>query len=77
MGVNLIEIEIYENGEYVAYTQINQITLRELIMAYYGYSWDYMIDSYEFFYNNVYITEGSHLITESGRLDIVTRRHYE
>lgn len=77
MGVNLIEIEIYENGEYVAYTQIDQITLRELIMAYYGYSWDYMIDSYEFFYNNVYITEGSHLITESGRLDIVTRRYYE
>lgn len=73
MGVNLIEIEIYEDGEYKYYTQVNQITLLDLIMAYYGYPWGYMVDTYEFYYNGMLITEGSYTITESGRVDFITR----
>ena len=75
MGVNMIEIEIWENGEYVAYTQINEITLWDVLMAYYGYPWDYMADCYEFYYNGMLVTDGSYLITESGRLDLVTRTY--
>ncbi len=73
MGVNLIEIEIYENGEYKYYTQVNAITMWDLVMAYYGYPWEYMVNSYDFYFNGMLITEGSYLITESGRVEAVTR----
>lgn len=73
MGVNLIEVEIYENGEYKYYTQVNEITMWDLVMAYYGYPWEYMVNSYDFYFNGMLITEGSYLITESGRVEAVTR----
>jgi hypothetical protein len=45
----------------------------DIVLAYYGYSWDYMADSYDFYFNDMLVTDGSYLITESGRVDIVTR----
>lgn len=77
MGVNMLEIEIYEDGEYRYYTQNIEITVHDLVMSYFGYPWDYMASVYEFYYNGMLISDGSYLIVESGRLDLVTRNYYE
>ncbi len=77
MGVDFLQIEIYENGE-PKYSDAGLIetTLQDLLNTWYGYyPWDYWSSSYEFYFNGVLITDGSYMITESGRLDLVTRTY--
>ncbi len=75
LGVDFLYIEIYENGEYVCESQNIEITLSDLLMAYYPYPWEYMEANYEFYFNGTLIPYGSYMIIESGRLDIVTRSY--
>ena len=75
LGVDLLYIEIYENGEYMFESQNIEITLSDLLMAYYPYPWAYMEANYEFYFNGTPIPDGSYMIIESGRLDIVTRSY--
>ena len=76
MGVEMIELEIHENGEYRYYTQTIGITVHDLVMAYYGYQpWESLESDYEFYYNGVRV-EGSYWIAENGILNLVTRTEY-
>ncbi len=77
LGVDFLQIEIYENGE-PKYSDNSSIgtTVEVLLMNYYGlYPWDYWTASYEFYFNDVLITDGSYMITESGILNLVTRSY--
>ena len=76
LGVDLLQIEIYENGEY-KYNANGSIetTVEDLLMAYYGYyPWDYLESNYEFYFNSVRV-DGSYWITEHGILELVTRTY--
>ena len=76
LGVDLLQIEIYENGEY-KYNANGSIetTVEDLLMAYYGYyPWDYLESNYEFYFNGVRV-DGSYWITEHGILELVTRTY--
>lgn len=77
LGVNLLQIEIYENGEFKHYAGGSiETTVQDLLNAFYGYyPWEYWTSSYEFYYNNVIITDGSYMITEHGILNLVTRSY--
>ena len=75
MGVDFLQIEIYENGE-PKFTDNGSIgtTVQELMLAYYGpYPWHYWDSTYEFYFNGNLVTDGSYMITESGILNLVTR----
>jgi len=75
LGVDLLQIEIYENGEFKHNANGSiETTVQELMLAYYGpYPWDYWASTYEFYFNGTLVTDGSYMITESGILDLVTR----
>ena len=77
MGVNLLEIEIHENGEFRYFAGgYLQTTVQELMLAYYGpYPWDYWESTYVFYFNGVLVTDGSYIITEHGILNLVTRNY--
>ena len=77
MGVNLLEIEIHENGEFRYFAGgCLQTTVQELMLAYYGpYPWDYWESTYGFYFNGVLVTDGSYMITENGILNLVTRNY--
>ena len=68
LGVDLLHIEIYEDDEYKYYTQVIEITVGDLVMSYYGFSWEHMANTYDFYYNDVLITDGTFVLTESGTL---------
>ncbi|MBQ3014629.1 MAG: hypothetical protein IJD75_05790 [Clostridia bacterium] len=76
LGVDLLQIEIYENGEFM-YSANGSIetTVENLLMAYYGYyPWNYLESNYEFYFNGVRV-DGSYWITEHGILELVTRTY--
>ena len=76
LGVDLLQIEIYENGEY-KYNANGSIetTVENLLMAYYGYyPWEYLESNYEFYFNGVRV-DGSYWITEHGRLELISRTY--
>ena len=75
LGVDLLQLEIYEDGEY-KYNANGSIetTMQNLLMAYYGYyPWEYLVSNYIFYFNGTLVTDGSYMITEDGRIDLVTR----
>ena len=77
LGVDLLQIEIHENGEF-KYNANGSIetTVEALLMAYYGYyPWDYWTSSYDIYFNDVLITDGSFMITEHGILNLVSRSY--
>ena len=76
LGVDLLQIEIYENGEY-KYNANGSIetTVQDLLFAFYGYyPWEYLESNYEFYFNGV-LVDGSYWITEHGVLNLVTRTY--
>ena len=76
LGVDLLHFEIYENGEYQTYLQGIETTLRDLALTWYGYyPWEYLEANYKFYFNGVLITDGSYPITESGRLELISRTY--
>lgn len=76
LGVDMLHFEIYENGEYQTYLQGIETTLRDLALTWYGYyPWEYLEANYEFYFNGVLITDGSYPITESGRLELISRTY--
>lgn len=76
LGVDMLHFEIYENGEYQTYLQGIETTLRDLALTWYGYyPWEYLEANYEFYFNGVLITDGSYPITESGKLELISRTY--
>ena len=75
LGVDLLQIDIYENGEY-KYNAGGCIetTVENLLMAYYGpYPWEYWTSGNDIYFNDILITDSSYMIRENGILNIVSR----
>lgn len=77
LGVNLLQIEIHENGEFKYFAGGSiETTVQDLLNAWYGYyPWDYWTSSYDVYYNNILVTDGSYMIAEHGILNLVTRNY--
>ena len=80
LGVNLLQIEIYIDGEQrYGDAGVIETMLQTYLMNWYYwnppyyFSWEEVKDNYQIYFNNVLITDDFYMITESGRIDLVTR----
>ena len=75
LGVDLLQIEFYMDGEYCSCTSTIESTVGEQLMYQFWRSWDDLTSTYDVYVGDILVTDESYMILESCNIYLVTRSH--
>ena len=75
LGVDLLQIEFYMDGEYCSCTSTIESTVGEQLMYQFWRSWDDLTSTYDVYGGDILVTDESYMILESCNIYLVTRSH--
>ena len=73
LGVDLLQIEFYMDGEYCGCTSTIEHTVGEQLMYQFWRSWEDLTSTYDVYVGDLLVTDESYMILESCNIYLVTR----